>query len=106
MASEIQESPLFCFQIGPRQLWATLWSLESLLSGQDDQNPDGGPGLGTSIHEQPVSVEHPSPVHSPPCLLNLVGSCIFKGKLLLCGFGGELTKIMARLLTSRQAEEL
>lgn len=52
IASEIQESPLFRFQIGPRQLLDTLWSLESLFSGEDDKNPARGPGFSTPVQFQ------------------------------------------------------
>jgi hypothetical protein len=57
MASEIQQSPLFWFGIGPSHLWDTLWSLELRFSGEDDQDPGCSPGFRTSIHEQSWMVE-------------------------------------------------
>lgn len=57
MASELQESPLFRFQIRPRQLWDTLWSLESLFSGDYDEYLDCGPGIGDPFYE-PLRTVH------------------------------------------------
>jgi hypothetical protein len=60
MASELQESPLFRFQIGPCQLRDTLWSLELIFSGDDDENLDCSPGIGDPFYEQlwTVHVQH------------------------------------------------